>query len=736
MSDIVDAGAERRVPTGPGLDRLTVAALIDAPAAPDAAPDLRSALGGFRALTDVAACLVPLLESLHWRGDPRQVAEALPHFADSLDLVSLRNVMAHLEYRSSGVRTRMGAVDPRLLPCLFIADDGAAMVVHSVDQGVVTLFDGTRRDWVTRRAPGPEGTAYVFQPVDDATQGIPPGGWVRSVAARFRPLFGQIALLTALLYCIALVSPLFVMMVYDRVIATASLSTLWALLAAAVLAILGEVALRSVRGRMFAYIAVRMNVLVAPAVFRQILDLPPPFTERAKIGSQLTRLKDFEYLKEVFSGHLAMTAIELPFVLIFIVAIAVLGGWLAAIPILCGLIYVGLAALLVPTIRKTVRDSAGSFSARQEFLVEMVTQMRALRTANAEATWLQRYRDLSAAVAMANYRSAGLSALMSSVGQGLMILAGVITIAVGAEFIVLGMMSIGALVATMILVWRVLGPMQQAFIAYSRVEQMRSAIQQLDQLMALRTERGSGIESSPGEMRGEIQLGRVSMRYTADGDPVLLGVSCDIRPGELVALVGPNGAGKSSLLKVIMGLYQPQAGTVRIDDLDIRQRDPIELRKVIAYVPQDEALFFGTIAQNLRLSEPTASDEDLRRACADVGILAEIEALPRGFDTRIGDQRSASIPAGLRHGISIARAYLRKTKILLLDEAVDMLDREGDAALARHLQSLKGKVTVIIVTHRPSHMKLADRLLVLDGGVLRFNGPPAEVLPQLPKNFL
>jgi ATP-binding cassette subfamily C protein/ATP-binding cassette subfamily C protein LapB len=736
LSDVADTDRPRVPAPAGSLDKVAVAALIDAPAAEDAPLKLDAALGGFRALTDVAACLVPLLESLRWRGDPRQVAEALPHFADSLDLVSLRNVMAHLDYRSHGVTARMGEIDPRLLPCLFVPDQGAAAVVRAVSHGRIELFDGAERAWATRAAPGPEGMAFVFQAVEEGETAPHAGGWVQGVVQRFRPLFGQIALLTALLYVIALVSPLFVMMVYDRVIATASLPTLWALLAAAVLAIVGEVALRSVRGRMFAYIAVRLNVLVAPAVFRQILDLPPPFTERAKIGSQLTRLKDFEYLKEVFSGHLAMTAIELPFVLIFVVAIAVLGGWLAVIPILCGLVYIGLAAVLTPRIRAAVRGSALAFAARQEFLVEMVTQMRAIRTSNAEATWLTRYRDLSAAVAMANYRAAGINALMSSLGQALMVFAGVLTMAIGAEFIVAHGLSIGALVATMILVWRVLGPLQQAFVAYGRLEQMRSALNQLDQLMALRTERGAGVDASLNAVRGEIQLGRVSMRYTADGDPVLLGVSCDIRPGELVALVGPNGAGKSSLLKVIMGLYQPQAGTVRIDDLDIRQRDPMELRKAIAYVPQDEALFFGTVAQNLRLSEPTASDDDLRRACADVGILGEIEALPRGFDTRIGDQRSASIPAGLRHGISIARAYLRRASIVLLDEAVDMLDREGDQALARHLQALKGKATVIIVTHRPSHMKLADRLLVLDGGVLRFNGPPAEILPQLPKNFL
>ncbi|HLB07242.1 MAG TPA: ATP-binding cassette domain-containing protein, partial [Alphaproteobacteria bacterium] len=258
------------------------------------------------------------------------------------------------------------------------------------------------------------------------------------------------------------------------------------------------------------------------------------------------------------------------------------------------------------------------------------------------------------------------------------------------------------------------------------------ALRQLDQLMRLPLERDPAAASaSRKRFSGRIVFNRVSMRYRSDGEPALLGVSVEVAPREVVAITGTNGSGKSTVLKLIAGLYVPQAGTLSIDGLDLRQLNPIVLRQSVAYVPQVCQLFHGTIAQNLRLSDPTASDEDLRRAAADAHVRHEIERLPNGFDTRIGDQQLEQLPSSFRQRLCLARAYVRRTPIFLFDEATNNLDAEGDAAFMRMLAQLRESSTIVMVTHRPSHMHLADRVLMLDGGLVVAQGAPEAVLKRL-----
>ena len=211
----------------------------------------------------------------------------------------------------------------------------------------------------------------------------------------------------------------------------------------------------------------------------------------------------------------------------------------------------------------------------------------------------------------------------------------------------------------------------------------------------------------------------------------MLGVDLRAEPGELVAITGPNGAGKSTLLKLVAGLYQCQAGAVLIDGMDLRQIDPGELRSAIASVPQSCDLFHGTIAQNLRLANPTASDKALISAAHNAMILEEILALPGGFETRLTDRLQRQLSNGFKQGLMLARAYVKDSLIYLLDEPGNHLDEGGDRALMDQLETLRGHATVFIVTHRPSHLRMADRVVVMEAGRIVLNGPPGEVLPQL-----
>jgi ABC-type bacteriocin/lantibiotic exporter with double-glycine peptidase domain len=255
----------------------------------------------------------------------------------------------------------------------------------------------------------------------------------------------------------------------------------------------------------------------------------------------------------------------------------------------------------------------------------------------------------------------------------------------------------------------------------------------MDRLMALRTERQGAPASAGGRrnFRGRIELERVSFRYSLDTDPALVGASLTVEPGKVVAVTGPNGGGKSTLLKLLAGLYAPQAGSVRLDGMDLRQIDPVELRRAIGYVPQECSLFRGTIAQNLRLVRPAATDEELTRALALAGALNDVGLLREGVHTRVGDGANDRLSNSLRQKLSLARAYLTRAPVLLFDEPANTLDMEGDRWFIEAIHKLKGHATVFVVTHRPSHIRLADTAVVLYGGYVRMVGAPADALKAI-----
>jgi ATP-binding cassette subfamily C protein LapB len=710
--------------------------------------DIRiNALASLRDQTDLSNCLLPLLESLNWRGDPRHIAEAVPHFVDSIDVTSFRNIMATLHFESRPLEIRLHKIDPRLYPCLFLPKDGDAIVLLNSQRGKLNIYDGGKAQYVEIAKENVEGTVLFFNNVepDEILPQQQKLGWFRAVSERFRSLFYQTLGLTFVLNILALATPLFVMGVYDKVVATGSMKTLTFFTIGVAIAILCDLFLRYIRTRILAFIGARLDNIVGIAVFHKILFLQPAFTERSTIGSQVARIKDFETIRDFFTGAMALTLLELPFVIIFIIVIAVLGGPVAFVPLIMVALYGILTLVFTPIIRAAVSRSARVGGRKQELVVETLGGMRAIKYSGAETTWLDRYRKLSAKSALNGFYASQYSALVQTISHVLMISAGVGTIVFGVFRILEGEMSIGGLVASMMLVWRVLGPLQTGFVSMSRITQVKASIGQINSLMNIRAEREQHSLVNPiKRMDGFVSFSRVSIRYSPDADPALVGVTFDIGPGEVVAVVGGNGSGKSTVLKLMVGMYQAQAGSIRIDNQDIRQLDPVELRHAVAYIPQNIEFFYGTIAQNLRFAHSTASEDDLRWACYKAGVLDEIEAMEQGsgkwkrsgFDVRIGDSGGGKMPTSVLQRLNLARGYLKRSPVMLFDEPGNGLDFEGDKTFMRMVDELRHNSTCMIVTHRPSHLKICDKIVWLEYGNVRAYGPSAEVLSQMPKDFL
>lgn len=684
---------------------------------------------------DIAVCLWPLLEALGWRGDARSVAEALPHFAERLEPAALRDVMALLGFASVVIPgTRCDRIDPRLLPCLLIRPGASAVVLlRPTAQGQVTVFDPAIGRIVHRDLKSLKGDIYLFTRADaqgDAKEAAESGRWLWFIVGRFKGLFARIAGLTFLTYLLAVTPAVFIMVLYDQVIPSQSLTTLQMLLGGAMMALAAEAGLRGLRGRLFATIGSRLNLLVAGGIFAHLVRLPLALSERMRMGSQVQRLRQTDTVRDIFSGSAATTIVELPFALVFLVALAVLGGWLAVVPLAAAVIYAVIAWLMAPRMTALTSDAAKQGLERQDFLFETVARHDDIRLAGAAPSWRRRFRDLSGKAAFSTYKAAQASAAATAIGQSIMVMTGMLTIAMGALQVMSGVMSIGALIAVMTLTWRAISPLQAGFLLMTRLGQLRSTINGLNQAMKSPQEYDGTMAGKdvPVVKAGKVAFSRVSFRYATDMDPALLGVSAEFAPGEVVAITGPNGAGKSTILKVILGLYHPQAGSIHIDDIDIRQHAAITVRQAIGYVPQDFELFFGTILQNLRLSMPTATRDRIEEAARRAGVHDLIEGLPDGYTHRVGDHNMGQISTMLLNGIALAAAYARNSKVLLIDEVIDNLDNERTTLFYDELDRLRGETTVILVTHRPSTMRKADRLLVVNNGMVAKNGKPADLL--------
>jgi ATP-binding cassette subfamily C protein/ATP-binding cassette subfamily C protein LapB len=689
-----------------------------------------------KAAKQFANVLVPLLNAIGWRGDPRHVAEAIPHFANDLDIEGFRNVLANLNFGTEAHSVCQGEIDPNLLPCLFIPDHGAVRVIVSETQNGSQIFDGKLCEYREDFDNGLKGTAfYIFEsPMKAEAERLGYRSWMGRIGGRLRIVVVQTLFITLLFNLLSIVTPLFIMSIYDSVIPSGSLSQLFFLGLGVTLAVCFEAGFRALRARSIAYASGRIDHLVGIATFQQVMYLPALQTENAPLGSQISRLKEFEMVRDFFTGPLAEALLDLPFTLLFLFLIAILGGPLAIIPVIVAVFFVCIAATVGPAMRRLNSKSGNVRSAQQRFLVETMANLRSLKLLSAEKPWLERHRRMSAELAEADFRMSLLNQTVQTLSTVMMLSAGVAVISFGAVRVMSLDMSSGALIATMMLGWRALSPLQSGLTALNRADQIRSALTQINRLMRMPIERIPGDVPPLRSVGGGITFSFVSFRYTPESYPALYGVSFAAEPGEIVAITGTNGSGKSTILKLAAGIHKPQAGAVLIDGVDIRQLDAIDLRQRIGFVPQIPVFFHGTIGQNLRMANPMATDAEIEHAAKTADIQAEIMTLPDKFETRLNDVLLNELPAGFKRKLALARAYVRKPPILLLDEPGQSLDSSGDAKFIDLISRLRGEATVLMTTHRPSHMRLADRLILLNEGRVVFNGSPAEYLDRLKEN--
>lgn len=687
-------------------------------------------------------CLCALIMTLRPKCTVRQILESLPHNSNKTENIMVEadtlNVMAHLGYFARSITSTINEIDRRLLPCLFITKKGKPFIVLGETSKEHLKFYDPDSLTVTEVPPESDGAGRIwfFQPYDEhrtTTSKFMRAGseqsWFRSLLGRFDNTLIQVMITGLMLNLVALGTPLFIMLVYDRVIAAGSLNILPMITFGALLVIGFEWVLRRIRSQGLSWLAGRLDNIVGNRIFSHLIGMPPALIERASVASQIARIKTFESVRDFFSGSVFLSLLELPFIIIAVLAIAFIAGPMALIPLAIAVLYMALFWTVRKKVKVSIRLAAKASSARQQFTIETFEKIQGIRIHGLSRKWQEQFRHLSGREMKAHFQMNFLGMIAETCAHSLTILAGVATIGFGTHLIWDGSISTGALVASMILVWRVLTPFYSLCTMIPRLEQLRNSIIQVNKLIDLDNEAEQAKTASRlPRLKGRVTFDHVEMRYGEKSDSIFSSLTFKAMPGDFVTITGNNGTGKTTILTLIKGLYKVNSGSVRIDGFDLRQLDAMDLRRQISYIPQKPDFFYGSIAENLRFANSLASAEELEQALKLADAWEDIQAMPKGLETFIGQHSQNTLTSSLSIKLSLARAYLQQSSILLIDELpISLLKTKAGENLQSYLKRIRRKRTVIMVTYHEDFMKQADTIVVLRGRDLPICDTPEKL---------
>jgi len=684
--------------------------------------------------TAAEACLAPTLALFGWAGEGRLIQEALPHFDRIDNIEALRRVLSLLGYGTTRRFLKPSEIKSHSIPCLFTRDGTDIILIADREpDGSLLAFDGKSASWKKIEPDEQGGWTYSVSDLAARTEAVEPGtSWLFSAIKRFKPTIAATLGFSLLGNLAALALPIFVICVYDLGIGTKSINTVVMLAVGAGIVIATNLALRSVRARAMAYFGSRIDALIGMKAFEVILNMPISMVEAAPVGTQISRLKQFESMRDFFTGTLASSVVDIPFIFIFLIAIAVWGGNLVWVPVALIAVYLALSAITIPVTRSYVRKLSHAKQRRSILLHEIFTKRTAIRSLSAEHIWIARHQDLSRLISEQSHRAHLFNNVVQNMGELLVSIAGIATLGLGALSVSKGAMTSGALIGTMALVWRVLSPLQSTYLSLPRLEQAVQTFKQIDRLMKIRSERDTRAPRSFfRQFSGKVSVQRLAFRYAQRQEAVLRGVQLEIKPGEMIAITGASGVGKTTLLRLLAGLYPPSLGAVLVDDMDLRQIDPAEWRSQIGFLPETTSFFYGTVAQNIRLSRPDATDADVKRVLKEMGLESDEQLMGEGIDRRLTAADLENFSDALKQKLALARCFIKDAPIYLLDNPAASLDTDSELHLLKKLAALKGRATVLFTTFRPSHMRLADRVILLKDGQVVLDGPPGRVLERI-----
>ncbi|MEX4004621.1 type I secretion system permease/ATPase [Paraburkholderia sp. EG285A] len=550
--------------------------------------------------------------------------------------------------------------------------------------------------------------------------------WFIPAIVKYRSLLREILLISLVLQIIGLVTPMFFQAVMDKVLVSNAMQTLNVIAIGLISAIFFEVTLTAIRNWVFAHTSSKIDVELGARLFRHLLGLPLTYFHTRRVGDSVARVRELENIRSFLTGNAMTLVLDLIFSIVFFAVMMVYSGALTLIVTVSIPLYALLSMVCTPIIRNRLDAKFNRSAENQSFLVETISGIDTVKAMAVEPRWTQKWDKQLAA-----YVAAGLSVnnVAAIANSGVTLISKLVNVAImwwGAKLVIDQKMTVGELVAFNMLAGQVSNPILRLAQLWNDFQQVGVSMGRLGDILNARTE-VVGRKSRLPKLTGAVEFDRVVFRYRPDAPEVIRGVSLSIRPGEVIGIVGRSGSGKSTLTKLVQRLYIPESGRVLIDGHDIATIETASLRQQIGVVLQENMLFNRSIRDNIALSMPNASLDAIIAAASLSGAHEFICQLPEGYDTMVGEH-GTGLSGGQRQRVAIARALLPNPRILIFDEATSALDYESEKIIHKNMRSICRGRTVLIIAHRLSTVRGANRIVTMERGQIAEVGSHEELL--------
>lgn len=554
--------------------------------------------------------------------------------------------------------------------------------------------------------------------------------WFWSVVAKTWPIYAEVMIASVFINIFAIVSSLFTMNVYDRVVPNNAIDTLW-VLAIGVMAIYTfDFILKMLRSYFIDVAGKKCDLALSAKIFEQMMGMKMEARPES-VGGFANTMQQFEGFRDFMTSTTITTFIDLPFLLFFVVVMFSLGGVVAFIP-LVAIPFVLICSLWVQKLLDgKIKESQKFITQKQSMLYECLAGVETIKSTTAEGVMQRKWEHLGGSAAAISGEIKVLQQISANFSMWAQQIVGVFVVVIGVERISENLMTMGALVACTILSGRALAPLSQVAGLLTRYQQSISSMKSVDNMMTMAVERPSNKKPlHRPSLEGKVEFKDVSFQYPRQQVNSLEAVSFSIEPGEKVGIIGRIGSGKTTLEKLLMGFYEPTEGSILLDGLELRQLDITTVRRNIGYIPQDINLFFGSVKENIVFGSPYVNDEAILAAANIAGVTDFASRHPKGFDMPVGE-RGERLSGGQRQAIAAARALLLNPPIFLFDEPTNMMDNRTEEMFKTHIASMVGNKTLILITHKGAMLSLVNRVIVMDNGKVVSDGPRDKVLQAL-----
>ncbi len=629
-------------------------------------------------------------------------------------------------------------------PALAVRKDGGTAVLS----GMRTLPGGERELVLYDREAAATGNPFVFVPEHEVAARFTGEvalfrkkkveatdarrfslAWFWPQVAREKRIFLEIAGIAFFMHGLAFAVPLYFQNVVDKVLAHHTLSTLNVLGVGVVAAILFEGALRYLREYLLRFATTKIDLRLAMETFAHMIKLPLPFFERSFAGVIIKHMQQTDQVREFLTGNLLNTLLDASSLIVFLPVLYLYSPKLTLIVLAFAVVTAGAIGLLVGPFHRRLMSLYAAEGERQALLVETIHGVGTIKCLALEGTRQRRWEEGSASAVTRNFDVRKMSALGNALVKTLERLMTVAVIWVGARGVFDNTLTMGELIAFQMLSQSVTMPLIRIVELIHEYQKVHLAVAMLGEVMNRKPEAGLVRGGARPEIAGELVVTDARFAYNPGDAPALDGVSLRLVPGEVLGVVGRSGSGKTTLTRLIQGLYPLSGGRISFDGVPIADLDIVHLRQNIGVVLQENFIFHGTVRDNIAMTRPGADLDAVRQAARLAGADEFIERLPLGYETLL-EENGANLSGGQKQRLAIARALLKDPRIMIFDEATSALDPESEARIQENLDGIAKGRTTIIVAHRLSTLRNADRIMVLDQGKVVDVGPHAELLDR------